>query len=103
MIGILVWGRVRIKIRIRIGVRVRVGITLNDQRYIIGAIAAGANVIHSPQCGDEVWLDFSHCTNKWQGPHDSCTTSLHICPKKIVLKSADLADEQQFQREKSYS
>ena len=40
-------GRVRIKIRIR--VRVRVGVTCLILAFIIGAIVAGANVVHSSQ------------------------------------------------------
>ena len=41
MIGFLVRGRVSIKIRSR--VRIRVGVML----FILGAIVAGANVVHS--------------------------------------------------------
>ena len=45
MIGFLVWGRVRVKIRIRVRVG-RLGLHLTLV-FIIGAIVAGANVIHT--------------------------------------------------------
>ena len=48
VIGVLVRGRVKIKIRIWVRVRVRVGIGLClTLVFILGAIIAGANLVHS--------------------------------------------------------
>ena len=43
MIGVFVQVRVRIKIRFR----VRVGVMFNILAFTIGAVVAGANVVHS--------------------------------------------------------